>query len=43
MAVAADVDVLPRWDLTPFFPGVASREVAAAQEAIGAGLTRLTA
>jgi pepF/M3 family oligoendopeptidase len=46
MAVTDDVDeadVLPRWDLTPLFPGVGSRELAAAHEAVGAGLTRLTA
>src|SRR3954471_562769 len=46
MAVTDDLDALdklPRWDLTPLFPGVDSRELAAAQEAVGAGLTRLTA
>src|SRR3954471_23412318 len=51
MAVTDDLDAvdddgsndLPRWDLTPFFPGVDSRELAAAQEAVGAGLTRLHA
>ena len=43
MAVIEEVDELPRWDLTPLFPGVGSRELAAAQESVGAGLTRLTA
>src|SRR4051794_16666727 len=46
MAVADDLDAadeMPRWDLTPLFPGVDSRELAAAQESVGAGLTRLAA
>ena len=41
--MAVTDDVLPTWDLTPLFPGVGSRELAAAQEAVTAGLTRLTA
>jgi pepF/M3 family oligoendopeptidase len=48
MAVIDDLDggpsdVLPTWDLTPLFPGVGSRELAAAHESVGAGLSRLTA
>ncbi len=34
---------LPRWDLTPFFPALDSREFAAAHEQVGAGVARLTA
>src|SRR5882757_6641414 len=33
----------PRWDLEPFYPGLESREFAAAHEAFGAGVARLTA
>ncbi|HEC08629.1 MAG TPA: oligoendopeptidase F [Acidimicrobiales bacterium] len=31
----------PRWDLTPFFPSVASRELAATAESIGTEVSRL--
>jgi len=41
MAVTATE--LPRWDLTAFFPSLESREFAAAHEALGAGVARLTA
>ncbi len=34
---------LPRWDLSDVFPSIGSREFAAAREALGADLTRLTA
>jgi pepF/M3 family oligoendopeptidase len=34
---------LPRWDLTPFYPSLDSRELASAHEGIGAGVARLTA
>ncbi|HVM08285.1 MAG TPA: M3 family oligoendopeptidase [Acidimicrobiales bacterium] len=34
---------LPRWDVTDLFPAIGSREYAAAREALGAGITRLTA
>src|SRR5688572_20796962 len=34
---------LPHWDLTDIFPSIGSREYAAAREAMGADLTRLTA
>ena len=34
---------LPRWDLTPFYPSLESREFASAHESIGAGVARLTA
>ncbi|HEY2813447.1 MAG TPA: M3 family oligoendopeptidase [Acidimicrobiales bacterium] len=34
---------LPKWDLTPFFPSLDSRQFAAAHEGIGAGIARLTA
>src|SRR5439155_270856 len=36
-------ETLPRWDLTPFYPSLESREFAAAHEGIGAGVARLTA
>ena len=36
-------EALPRWDLTPFYPSLESREFAAAHEGIGAGVARLTA
>src|SRR5256885_7238780 len=41
MAVATES--LPRWDLTPFYPSLESREFAGAHESIGAGVARLTA
>ncbi|MEY2453299.1 MAG: hypothetical protein QOD92_2873 [Acidimicrobiaceae bacterium] len=41
MAIAEET--LPRWDLTPFYPGLDSREFANAHEGIGAGVARLTA
>ena len=34
-------DVLPRWDLTPFFPSIEDRSVAGAVEEVGAEVTRL--
>ncbi|HEV3225394.1 MAG TPA: M3 family oligoendopeptidase [Acidimicrobiales bacterium] len=34
---------LPRWDLTPFYPALESREFAAAHEGVRAGVARLTA
>ena len=36
-------DVLPRWDLTPFFPSIADRSVAAAVEEVAAEVVRLAA
>ena len=42
MAIVTD-EALPRWDLSPFFPGLDSREFSNAHEGIGAGVTRLTA
>jgi pepF/M3 family oligoendopeptidase len=39
----AITESLPRWDLTPFYPSLESRELAGAHEAIGAGVSRLTA
>ena len=39
----ANTESLPRWDLTPFYPSLESRELAGAHEAIGAGVARLTA
>src|SRR5687767_9178671 len=36
-------ETLPHWDLSPFFPGLDSREFANAHEGIGAELVRLTA
>ena len=36
-------ETLPRWDLTPFYPGLDSREFSSAHEGFGAGVTRLTA
>jgi pepF/M3 family oligoendopeptidase len=39
----AITESLPRWDLTPFYPSLESRELAGAHEAIGAGVARLTA
>src|SRR4051812_15764293 len=39
----ATAESLPRWDLTPFYPSLESRELAGAHEAIGAGVARLTA
>src|SRR5438309_852923 len=41
MAIAEEA--LPRWDLSPFYPSLESREFAAAHEGIGAGVARLTA
>jgi oligoendopeptidase F len=41
MAIAEEA--LPRWDLTPFYPSLESREFAAAHEGIGAAVTRLAA
>jgi pepF/M3 family oligoendopeptidase len=41
--MAVTTTELPRWDLTPFFPALDSREFAAAHEHIGAGVARLTA
>jgi hypothetical protein len=38
-----DAAGLPTWDLTAFFPAIDSPEVAAAHEAIGAGVARLAA
>ena len=34
---------LPRWDVTPFYPSLESREFSAAHESIGAGVARLQA
>jgi pepF/M3 family oligoendopeptidase len=34
---------LPRWDMTPYFPSLQSREFAAAQERIGADVERMVA
>ena len=42
-AMAVAEDQLPRWDLTPFYPSLDSREFAGAHESIGAGVARLTA
>ncbi len=42
-ATDADVHAPPRWDLTPFFPSLDSREFAAAHESFGAGVQRLQA
>ena len=39
----ANTESLPRWDLTPFYPSLESRELAGAHEGIGAGVARLTA
>jgi len=36
-------DVLPRWDLTPFFPSIGDRSVTAAVEEVGAEVGRLLA
>ncbi len=36
-------DVLPRWDLTPFFPSIGDRAVAAAVEEVGGSVARLAA
>src|SRR4051794_4341520 len=41
--MAVTTEALPRWDLTPFFPALDSREFAAAHESIGAGVARLQA
>jgi pepF/M3 family oligoendopeptidase len=41
MAIAEET--LPRWDLSPFYPGLESREFSGAHEEIGAGVARLTA
>ncbi|MEY2403179.1 MAG: hypothetical protein QOD38_730, partial [Acidimicrobiaceae bacterium] len=41
MAVAEET--LPRWDVTPFYPGLDSREFSSAHEGFGAGVARLTA
>src|ERR1700716_2345082 len=41
MAIAEDT--LPRWDLTPFYPSLDSREFSSAHEGVGAGVARLTA
>ena len=41
MAIATES--LPRWDLSPFYPSLDSREFASAHEGIGAGVARLTA
>ena len=38
-----DAAGLPTWDLTPFFPSIDSPELAAAHEALGAGVARLAA
>src|SRR3954471_17576125 len=42
MAIASE-ETLPRWDLSPFYPSLDSREFAAAHEGVGAGVARLTA
>src|ERR1700733_9427022 len=34
---------LPRWDMTPYFPSLQSREFAAAQERLGADVQRMGA
>ena len=36
-------DTLPRWDVTPFYPGLDSREFSSAHEGFSAGVARLTA
>src|ERR1700694_4215099 len=41
MAVAEHT--LPRWDLSPFYPGLDSREFSNAHEGVGAGVARLIA
>lgn len=41
--VMTGTDTLPRWDLRALFPSLDSRELAAAHEAVGAGVTRLIA
>ncbi|MEY2458378.1 MAG: hypothetical protein QOG30_208 [Acidimicrobiaceae bacterium] len=41
MAIAEET--LPRWDLTPFYPSLDSREFSNAHEGVGAGVARLTA
>ena len=41
--MALATESLPRWDLTPFYPSLDSREFAGAHESIGAGVARLTA
>jgi oligoendopeptidase F len=41
MAIAEET--LPRWDLSPFYPGLDSREFSSAHEGVGAGVARLTA
>src|SRR5688572_14324808 len=41
--MAVTEETLPRWDLSPFFPGLDSREFSNAHEGIGAGVARLTA
>src|SRR3954471_18229966 len=42
MAIASE-ETLPRWDLSPFYPSLESREFTAAHEGFGAGVARLTA
>src|SRR5579862_1855117 len=34
---------LPRWDMTPYFPALSSREFASAQERLGADVERMAA
>src|SRR5689334_6984738 len=41
--MAVVTDTLPRWDLSPFFESLDSREVSAAVEEIGAEVARLVA
>src|SRR3954452_18404553 len=41
--MAVVTEALPRWDLTPFFPSLDSREFASAHEGFGAGVARLAA
>jgi pepF/M3 family oligoendopeptidase len=43
VASAPESGALPRWDLTPFFPSLGSRELAAAHEGLVADIGRLVA
>ena len=42
-AIDQTTDDLPRWDVTPFFPSIGSREFAAAHEAVSGEISRLQA
>lgn len=43
MSTATTAEELPRWDVTGYFPGLDSREFAAAEEQVGADVGRLVA